>query len=128
MAWVYQGYHGALKLVAAFFVISGIMKTNPRFWIILVVALLIGALIGWIDTRPNWDDTGVTIGLILIAGGACGFFEPKLAWLWAIAVGFWIPLLNILSTGNYGSAVAVLFALVGAYIGAAVNWLLLGRS
>ncbi len=33
-----------------------------NFPVLLFIAVLIGMTIGWVDSRPNWDDTGVTVG------------------------------------------------------------------
>ena len=32
-----------------------------------MIALLAGCALAWIDTRPNWDDTGVMAGLLFVA-------------------------------------------------------------
>lgn len=33
-----------------------------------VLAIGLGCAIAWMDTRPGWDDTGVTAGSLLVAG------------------------------------------------------------
>jgi hypothetical protein len=38
-------------------------------------------------------------------------------WLWALAVGAWIPLWGIISMQNYGALLALIIAFVGAYAG-----------
>lgn len=40
--------------------------------VILVVALILGLLLAFIDSRPNWDDTGIIAFAILISGGVIG--------------------------------------------------------
>ena len=49
-------------------------RTAPlRELIIAALAVTIGTGIAWVDTRPTWDDTGVTAGaLLLTAGFAAG--------------------------------------------------------
>ena len=85
--------------------------------LLLIVALGLGAGITYVDSRPNWDDTGIiAVGLVLIAA-AFGFADPRRPWVWAVAVGVWIPLLSVLRTGNYGSLLVLLFAFAGAYGG-----------
>ncbi len=84
---------------------------------ILLAAIALGVGIHWVDSRPNWDDAGVTAGLIVIAAGAFGFVSPKRAWLWALAVGIWIPLTSIMHGGGLEEALVLLIALVGAYAG-----------
>ena len=41
--------------------------------VLLVVALMLGGLIGYVDSRPNWDDTGVTAAALLVC---CGLLAP----------------------------------------------------
>jgi hypothetical protein len=89
--------------------------------VLLVVALTLGGLIGYVDSRPNWDDTGVTVAAILVCCGLLGAAGPSRPWLWALAVGFWIPLLGITRSGNYGSLLALPFAFAGAYAGMALR-------
>jgi hypothetical protein len=67
------------------------MKT-PAILGLLVLALSLGTVIGWIDSRPGWDDTGITIGAV-----------PA----WGIALN-----------GSFASLVALPVAVAGAYGGA----------
>lgn len=85
--------------------------------ILLIVALALGFLVTYVDSRPNWDDTGVTAAAILVSCGLLGAAEPRQPWLWALAVGLWIPILRIARTQNYGSLLALAVAFVGAYAG-----------
>ncbi|MCX6539258.1 MAG: hypothetical protein NT151_10060 [Acidobacteria bacterium] len=89
--------------------------------ILLAVALVLGGLITYVDSQPTWDDTGVTALAILVTCGSLGFMAPKRPWLWALAVGLWIPLLGIVGTHNYGSLLALLIAFAGAYAGMAIR-------
>ena len=73
-----------------------------------------------LTARQGWDDTGVTAGLILVASGIFAALRPARPWLWAVAVGGWIPLLGIASSGNYGSLLALAVSFLGAYSGALV--------
>ncbi len=61
---------------------------------VLAIALAVGGLIGYIDSRPNWDDTGVTAAAIFVVCGTLGAAGPSRPWLWALAVGMWIPVLG----------------------------------
>jgi hypothetical protein len=72
-----------------------------------LVALALGLAIGLVDTSPGWDDTGITVGTLLIASALFGAADPARAWLWALAVGIWIPALNIAMHHNYGSLPSV---------------------
>jgi hypothetical protein len=77
--------------------------------------------IGWMDSRPNWDDTGITVFAILIATFILGLSSPKRAWAWALAVGIWTPIFELTPHPNYGSLAAIPFAFVGAYAGVLVR-------
>lgn len=84
---------------------------------LLVVAVGMGLLIAWIDSRPNWDDAGVTAFALLASCSLFGALMPKRPWLWALGVGLWIPILGIAMNRNFGSLLALAFAFAGAYAG-----------
>jgi hypothetical protein len=85
---------------------------------LLIAALMAGLAITWVDSRPSWDDTGITALFILVTTLALGAMRPRQAWLSALAVGVWIPLLGVIRSGNYGAVLALVFAFAGAYAGA----------
>ena len=89
--------------------------------VLLVVAVALGGLITYVDSRPGWDDTGVTAFTVLVASGVLGFLGPKRPWLWALAIGLWIPLLGIIREQNFGTLIALAVAFVGAYAGMAIR-------
>jgi hypothetical protein len=86
--------------------------------VLFVLSLGFGALIAYVDARPSWDDTGVIAGALFIIGGVMGFLGPSRPWLWALALGLWIPLRGITVTHNYPSLTALAVAFAGAYSGA----------
>ena len=88
-----------------------------KFWVLFALALGIGLCITWVDSRPGWDDTGITAGVILLACAGLGMAMPERAWLWALLVGGWIPLAGIILHQNYGSILALIIAFFGAYLG-----------
>jgi hypothetical protein len=90
---------------------------TPQFWILLIVCIISGVMIALMDTSPNWDDTGVTVGAILIITFLTGAIRPDFAWLWALIIGGSVFGFNMASHYNYGSAVALVFAFAGAYAG-----------
>ena len=56
-----------------------------------------------------------------------GAVSPRHPWLWAVAVGLWIPVLTIVlrpESPNYAALLALVFALAGAYAGAATRKML----
>jgi hypothetical protein len=87
----------------------------------LVIALLLGLAIAYVDTRPNWDDTGIIAVAILASCGLLGALGPRQPWLWALAVGIWVPLFGIALSQNYGSLLALVVAFAGAYAGMALR-------
>jgi hypothetical protein len=95
---------------------------------LLVIALAVGGLIAYIDSRPNWDDTGVTAAAIFICCGALGAAGPSRPWLWALAVGLWIPVLGITMTGNFGTLLVLPIAFGGAYAGRAIRRVVVPRN
>ena len=87
--------------------------------LLLVVAIALGLLIGYFDSRPNWDDAGITALAIVVACGLFSVASPRYPWLWALAVGVWIPAFGIALSRNFGSLLALVFAFAGAYAGLA---------
>jgi hypothetical protein len=88
---------------------------------LFAVAIVLGLLIGYVDSRPTWDDTGITAGVLLITTAILGAVAPQRPWVWALCVGLWIPLFGISSSANYGSLIALAVAFVGAYSGMLVR-------
>ena len=85
--------------------------------LVLLAALTAGIMIGYIDSRPTWDDTGVTAAALFATSLVLGALAPQRPWATALLVGAWIPLFGILMHANYGSLLALAFAFAGAYAG-----------
>ena len=85
--------------------------------ILLIPAIMAGIAIAWIDSRPHWDNTGISVLIVLVAAAICGFFTSEKPWLTALAVGIWIPAFGILTTHNFGSLLALVPGFAGAYLG-----------
>ena len=94
-----------------------IIYMKPRLFTAIILGVFLGISIAYIDTRPHWDDTGITVGILLIAAFICGFISPQRTWLIALSVGIWIPLFNIIKAHNFGSLLALVPAFIGAYAG-----------
>lgn len=90
----------------------------------LLLALTVGGLLARLDARPGFDDTGVLAGLVFLSAGVFGALAPQKPWRWALAVGLWIPLAGIARDGNTGALLALVIAVIGAYLGAAVRRLI----
>jgi len=82
------------------------------------LAGVIGLCIGWVDSRPAWDDTGITVGVILIVSAFLGAVARGRPWLVAIAVAAPLSVLEVVLTGNIAVVVSFIPAFVGAYFGA----------
>ena len=89
--------------------------------------MLIGLGIAYVDSRPGWDDTGITAFLLLLSAGLLALLSPPQPWLVALAIGIWIPAHAIVrhhTLGSLAMLIALLFPLAGAYAGTAVRRLL----
>src|SRR4051812_25006185 len=90
-----------------------------RHWLLLVpLAVVVGAAIAYVDSRPTWDDTGISVAALAISAACFGALDPRRAWLWAVLIGCWIPMLDVTLHQNIGSILAVPVAFLGAYSGA----------
>jgi len=47
----------------------GLTRGGLATVVIGTLALAVGCGIAWVDTRPTWDDAGVTAGALLVGGG-----------------------------------------------------------
>ena len=94
----------------------------PAAWrsrdnIALVVAVLGGLSIAWIDASPGWDDTGITAGLLVIGAGVAAGISGRRPWLWAILVGLPTPFVELGQGGDPAALAALGFSAVGAAAG-----------
>jgi hypothetical protein len=104
------------------------MNQTYKFWILFILSIFLGMLIGYIDSSPHWDDTGVTVAMILVASSILGFVMPNRAWIWALSVGIWIPIWNIILNNNFSSVISIVIAFAGAYLGVLIYKLLFSSS
>jgi hypothetical protein len=81
------------------------------------IGLLVGLGIGYVDSRPTWDDAGITAGVLFLAAAVLAAARPRLFWLNGLAVGLPVFAINALLHSNYSSAIAVGFSLVGSAVG-----------
>jgi len=96
-------------------------KESPMDRFILPIAIVCGLAIRWVDTRPSWDDTGVTAFALLATASVLALIAPRRVWLWALAVGVWIPLHAISTNGDWRMLLVMLFPLAGAYAGLGIR-------
>ena len=93
-------------------------RERGQFLAIILLAVAAGLVIAWVDSRPTWDDAGITAGMIFLVAALFGALRPSRAAVWALAVGAWVPLFGIAMHGNFGSLLALAVAFFGAYAGA----------
>ena len=92
---------------------------------LLIAAVAIGVAIAWMDSRPHWDDSGISAGCLLLSAGMMGLIGPRRPWLWALAIGVWIPLYLIVdhiaahtvTLETFSYLIILAFPFVGAYAG-----------
>lgn len=95
--------------------------TAIRALLAIAVAIVAGLAVTFLDSSPDFDDTGVTaVGLaiaaffvVLIDGSGRVLRVAMLA----VLVGIWIPVLEITPPGTYGPLLALVFAAAGAVAG-----------
>jgi hypothetical protein len=81
------------------------------------IALVGGIGLALMDSSPGFDDTGITaVGLLVVAAVAAAI-DGRRPLLWALAVGAWIPLLEIPAARSSAPLAALVFAGVGAAVG-----------
>ena len=117
---------GAAQTVAATFAAERYRMKNR---LLFGAAVAIGLLIAYVDSRPHWDDAGITAFAMLGSAGILGLIAPRRAWLWALAVGIWIPAYAVARAASLGSLamlVVLVFPFAGAYGAAALRRLIPG--
>ena len=105
---------GSVQVVASTFINE---RISPMQKILLAIAVMAGLFFAYVDSRPTWDDTGITVGAVLLTCGLLALIGYQRPWLLALAVGAWIPLYEIITTQAYASIFAVIIAFIGAYGG-----------
>jgi hypothetical protein len=108
---------GSPEAVAAAFAAD---RTRILHRCLLVAASLAGLAIAYVDSRPTWDDAGMTAGAMALVAAALGLLGPERPWRWALAVGVWIPTYALVRTpapGSIAMVVVLIFPLAGAYLG-----------
>ena len=88
-----------------------------RSGFLAAVVAVAGLAIAYVDSRPGWDDTSVTVTAIAIVAFAAAAVSGRRPWLWAILAGVWTPAIEIASSGQLASSSALLVAAVGAAAG-----------
>jgi hypothetical protein len=109
---------GSARLVADRFASE---RNTMKQKLLLVAAAIFGLLVAYVDSRPTWDDTGITVFALLIGSAIIGLLVEKRPWLVALAVGLWLPLWYILTTHNLSMLIVLAFPFIGVYVGWALH-------
>ena len=96
-------------------------RINIMNKVLLLVAILCGVFLAYVDSSPGWDDTGITAGSLLISAGLITLLGHPRPWLIGLAVGLWIPLLYIYQSQAFSMLFVLIIPLIGAYVGWAVR-------
>jgi hypothetical protein len=90
---------------------------TARSIVAAVLSVIGGLAIAYVDSRPGYDDTGVTAVLLIAVAAPAAAIGGTRPWLWAVLVGVWTPLIEVSSGGSTGSLLALAFAAAGAAVG-----------
>lgn len=105
---------GSVKVVSLAFERE---RNNIMQNLLLTFAVIAGLFSAYVDSRPNWDDTGILAGGLLLVSGLLTLLGHRRPWLIALAVGIWIPLYEIFTTHDLMMLVILLIPLIGSYGG-----------
>ncbi len=89
--------------------------------ILLALSLAAGLGIAFIDSRPSWDDTAITVAALVVCGGIIGLLLQRRPWLFALALGLWLPLWEGITSRNFSILVVLVFPFAGVYAGWALG-------
>ena len=113
---------GSVRIVAGTFEKE---RNNLMQKLLLAVAILTGLFIAYVDSRPTWDDTGITVGTMLLSSGLLTLLGYRRPWLIALAIGLWTPLYETYLSHNFNFPGVILFPLIVLlinFVGAYAGW------
>lgn len=91
---------------------------SPAESLLAIAALAAGMAIAWVDTRPHWDDTAVTAGLMFLSAALASLAGVR-PWLATVLVA--APLVAAEISSGFGILIVALIPLVASYAGWAVR-------
>ncbi|HJW22410.1 MAG TPA: hypothetical protein VJ506_08285 [Candidatus Limnocylindrales bacterium] len=92
-------------------------RIRPRDIGLIALGLAVGLTVAWLDSRPGWDDAGITTGLLVAGGAVVAVIDGRRPWLWTALVGGPLPVVEVPGSGSAAPFVALLFAAIGVTIG-----------
>ena len=112
---------GTPKTIATAYAVD---RSRGLYRCLVVAATACGLVIAYVDSRPSWDDTGITAGTMMLVAGVLGLLGPRWPWRWALLIGIWIPAYAVAHTpliDALAMPIVLLFPLAGAYLGRALR-------
>lgn len=109
-------------------------KLRSSTFVFILLSILLGAISGFVDIKASEVQPAAL--LIIIFTCFLGFIQPRNAWVSAIIIGSSILAAHLISPfwglypdypvepGVWATAIALIPAFLGAYIGAAAGWAL----
>jgi hypothetical protein len=82
-------------------------------------ALAVGLAIAWVDSRPTWDDTGISAAALFVASGLAAALGVRW-WLAALLVAGPLVVAEWSGVGP-GLLLPPAIALIGGFVGALVR-------
>lgn len=105
------------------------MNESAPLWVVVLLCVIAGPLIGWVDFQATEVQTAVL--LLLVLSGGIAWLRPRAAWLVALLLGlsivethFVADVLGKTPVTPSTSRIAALLALIPASIGAATGALI----
>jgi hypothetical protein len=110
---------GIVGIVAKIFAREGMVGMQ---YVLLGLGVLAGLFVTFVDSRPTWDDTGVTAGLLFVSAGLLTVLGFRRPWLVGLAVGIWLPAYHIYRSHDLMMLIVLLIPMCGAYLGWVARW------
>lgn len=90
---------------------------KPGIAAVLLLAVIAGGAIGYFDSRPSWDDTGITVFAVILVSLFLSALQPRAALVVGVAAGVPVLVMNRIASGSWAALPVVAFALLGAGLG-----------
>ena len=110
---------GAIDQVADAFANERLVQMQ---YVLLGLGAIAGLFMTYVDSRPHWDDTGITAGVLFLSAGLLTLLGFRRPWLMGLAVGIWLPAYYIFRSHDLMMLVVLLIPLAGAYLGWGLRW------
>lgn len=86
-------------------------------WVAAALALIVGSVIGYVDSRAAWDDARLTAGALLLSALVLAATRPRHWWIVGLLLGVPVLVFNLVQYGRSDAVLAIVFSLLGSRIG-----------